>query len=125
MWKPGGVSLQEMAEMQDEEMKDIAPIEGCSGAEGGAEDDAEGSGYGDLSAARGHTAAIAQQLAGGGHTHVAEHEGIVTDGEGAFAGVLIDGFRVPEVCCMSSQSAASSQVLMLSPLSVYVCKQMG
>lgn len=94
--------MQEEAAAQDEEMKDVDPLEeGGSPEEGGGVSDGEaGGGIGDLAAARDNTAAIAQQVVGGGHTHAAEHEGGVVEGEGAFAGVLIDGFRVPEVCFM-------------------------
>jgi hypothetical protein len=85
--------------MKDEDMKDYdLTAEGRMSADaGGAVSDAEHGGLGDLGAARGNSAAIAQQMAGGGHTLAAEHEAGTADGVGAFAGVLIDGFRVPEV----------------------------
>lgn len=62
-----------------------------------------------LAASRGHSASVAQRVAGGGQTHaVNASEGGVGGGDGgivppaaaatgAFEGVLIDGFRVPEV----------------------------
>lgn len=61
-----------------------------------------------LAATRGHSASVAQRMAGGGQTHAAVQPGGEGGGDGAivptaaaasgaFDGVLIDGFRVPEV----------------------------
>eukprot|EP00892_Ulva_mutabilis_P002667 jgi/Ulvmu1/12400/UM009_0047.1 len=58
-----------------------------------------------LAAPRGHSASVAQRVAGGGQTHAAAAPDTGGDGaivpsaaaaSGAFDGVLIDGFRVPE-----------------------------
>lgn len=78
-------------------MKDVEPPAEGGSPEDDTRQDAEPGGLGGLAAERGNTAAIAQQVAGGGHTHAAEHDVGTVEAAGAFAGVLIDGFRVPEV----------------------------